>query len=279
MSEAVRRWRDRLAARSIPPRILTTAPETPYGFPAELFRHRAEGSTRVDPTPSTTRGLESLPQGGSLLDVGCGGGATSLPFAGRAGRVTGVDGQEDMLASFKDAWGEHDVAADTILATWPDVAPFASPSDLVVCGHVLYNVMDVAPFAAALDEHASRRVVLELTSHHPLAWMSDLWRRFHDLDLPEGPTADDAEEALRELGYAVGRDERVGTSDRGRGGFERRDDAIALVRRRLCLPADRDTEIADALGDRLGEHDGLWSVGPGEQRVVTLWWGTERTKA
>jgi SAM-dependent methyltransferase len=278
MTDAVRRWRDRLAARSIPPRILAAAPETPWGFPTELFRHRAEESTRVDPTPSTSRGLESLPQNGSLLDVGCGGGATSLPFAGHAGRVTGVDGQEDMLASFKDAWAEHDVEADTILGTWPDIAPFASRCDLVVCGHVLYNVMDVAPFAAALDEHASRRVVLELTSHHPLAWMSDLWRRFHDLDLPGGPTADDAEEALRELGYAVGHDER-GTRGQGRGGFERRDDAIALVRRRLCLPADHDGDIAEALGGRLGEQDGLWSVGPDEQRVVTLWWDTVGTQA
>ena len=58
----------------------------------------------------------------------------------------------------------------------------------------------------------------------------------------------------------------------GSGGFERRDDAIALVRRRLCLKADRDGEIAESLGDRLKQRNGLWSAGPAEQRLVTLWW-------
>ena len=37
------------------------------------------------PTPTTRRALEALPEGGSVLDVGVGGGATSLPLAGRAG--------------------------------------------------------------------------------------------------------------------------------------------------------------------------------------------------
>jgi hypothetical protein len=62
-------------------------------------------------------------------------------------------------------------------------------------------------------------------------------------------------------------------------GFERREDAIGLVRRRLCLPAGRDDEIADALGTRLSEHDGLWSAGPYEQQVVTLWWDTAASGA
>jgi hypothetical protein len=40
----------------------------------------------------------------------------------------------------------------------------------------------------------------------------------------------------------------------------------------LCLPADRDDEIAAALGDRLAEHAGLWSAGPAAQGIVTMWW-------
>jgi hypothetical protein len=28
----------------------------------------------------------------------------------------------------------------------------------------------------------------------------------------------------------------------------------------------------EALGARLVEHDGLWSAGPNEQPIVTLWW-------
>ena len=67
----------------------------------------------------------------------------------------------------------------------------------------------------------------------------------------------------------------VDTEDMAGSGFERREHAVALVRRRLCLTPERDGEIARALGPRLREHDGLWSAGPREQRVVTLWWDVD----
>jgi len=75
---------------------------------------------------------------------------------------------------------------------------------------------------------------------------------------------------LRELGTRATREDRVDTGTSG--GFEQRADAVALIRRRLCLPPDRDPEVVQALGDRLAERDGLWTAGPLEQRIVTLWW-------
>ncbi len=129
----------------------------------------------------------------------------------------------------------------------------------------------------ALDAHAERRVVLELTEHHPLRWMNELWLRFHGLVFPDGPDAAVAERALHDLGFDAARDDREADRTRGHGGFERREDAVAMVRRRLCLAADRDGEVADALGDRLRRDDeGLWSAGPGGQTVVTLWWDVTR---
>jgi guanyl-specific ribonuclease Sa len=89
---------------------------------------------------------------------------------------------------------------------------------------------------------------------------------------PEGPDAEDAVQALRELDVPVHEEQRLQTANRG-GGFERREDAVALVRRRLCLPAERDDQLVTALGDRLRRGaDGLWSTGPASQTVVTLWW-------
>jgi SAM-dependent methyltransferase len=216
------------------------------------------------------RALEALPEDGVVLDVGVGGGATSLPLAARAARIVGVDGSEGMLRAFRAAAAEATVDAVGVPGAWPEAADRAEAADVVVCGHVLYNVQDLEPFARALTDHARRRVVVELTATHPLAWMVDLWRRFHGLDRPSGPTADDAEAALRELGLDVSREDREAAPRSG--GFERREDAVALVRRRLCLPADRDGEIAEALGDRLARRDGLWSAGPPTQRIVTMWW-------
>ena len=266
---AADRWRDALLAWTIPDEILSAAPETPYGFPAELFRQRAESSMRRDPTPTTSRALEALPERGTVLDVGVGGGATSLPLAGRASRITGLDESEGMLESFRASAESTEVETVAVLGAWPDVAPGVEPADVAVCGHVFYNVQDLPPFVRALTGHARRRVVVELTDHHPWAWMHDLWRTFHGLERPNGPTADDAEALVREIGLDPEHDDRV---DAGVGGFERREDAVALVRKRLCLPAARDAEVAHALGDRLAQRDGLWSAGPAAQRITTMWW-------
>src|SRR3954468_24194750 len=71
---AAERWRDELSAWAIPPDILAAAPEPPWGFPVELFRADAESPD----TPSRDAALAALPDGGTVLDVGCGGGGASL---------------------------------------------------------------------------------------------------------------------------------------------------------------------------------------------------------
>ena len=270
---ALERWARELASWGIPDEILTAAPESPWGFPAELFRVRAERATAREPTASTRRALEALPEGGSVLDVGVGGGAGSLPLAERASLLVGVDTSADMLSVFAEGAQARGVRPLAVEGAWPDVAHEAPKVDVVVCHHVLYNVRDIEPFVRALHAHTRHRVVIEITATHPLSWMSGLWQRFYGLERPAGPTADDAAEALGELGLEVHRDlqERTPLSS----GFERREDAVALVRRRLCLPAERDAEVAEALGPLLVEGDGLWAAGPTEQTLATLWWDRE----
>jgi SAM-dependent methyltransferase len=263
------RWRRELAGWAIPDEILAAAPESPWGFPPELFRSRAE-RTPTEPSATTRVALDALGTGGDVLDVGVGGGATSLPLAAVATRIVGFDESAEMLAGFLASARETGVQAGTVEGRWPDASPEAPPAEVVVCGHVLYNVGELEPFVRALDAHARRRVVIEITSTHPLVWMGDLWRRFHGLERPTGPSADLAVAAIGELGIEVRREDeaRVPRS----GGFERRGDAIASIRRRLCLSADRDAELAEALGARLVERDGLWAAGPLEHPIVTMWW-------
>jgi SAM-dependent methyltransferase len=269
---AADRWREQLTRWAIPDDIVVNAPESPWGFATECFRRRGEAAPAPEPTTTTRRALEALPAGGTVLDVGVGGGATSLPLAGRAGSIVGIDQQADMLEGLLANATAAGVEARAVTGTWPEASTDVEPADVVVAGHVIYNIPELEPFARALDEYARRRVVVELTERHPLDWMRDLWRIFHDLERPDGPMAGDAAAVLTDLGLQVAREERLVTGGLGSGGFARREDAIHSIRKRLCLPADRDPEIAEALGERLRQLDGLWDVGPEERTVVTLWW-------
>jgi SAM-dependent methyltransferase len=266
---ALARWRGQLDGWAIPEEILARAPESPWGFPVGLFRARAQRAGARPPTLSTLEAARFLPPGGSVLDVGAGGGAASLPLAGTAGRLVAVDESLEMIGAFLAAAEAAGVPADGVHGAWPEVAGRVGPADVVVCHHVLYNVADLAPFVDALTGHARRRVVVELTERHPLVGLGQLWRRFHDLERPTGPTADDAFAALRALGLDPARQDWE--TEEGLG-FDRFDDLVAFTRRRLCLPADRDPEVAQALleaGTR--EVNGTWVSGP-PRRLTTLSW-------
>lgn len=255
---------------ALPESILAAAPESPWGFPIEPFRTRVERAKPGDLTFANRRALDALPEHGTVLDVGVGSGAASLPLHPCCSLIVGVDSSAALLTEFRRQARRAAVSARTIRGVWPDVQSRTPVADVVVCNHVFYNVADLAPFALALHAHARQRVVVELTRRHPTSWMADLWLRFHGLERPDRPDAADAFSLLRGLGLPARR--HSARRDRGAGGFARRADAVASIRRRLCLDPSRDSEVAEALGDRLIHDDGLWAVRPPSQPTVTLWW-------
>jgi SAM-dependent methyltransferase len=257
---AAARWAAELASWAIPPEILEAAPESPWGFPPALFR-AAEPPAVVD-TPSRRRAVEALPEAGTVLDVGSGGGAASLDLVPPARAIVAVDESPDMLAALAAAADERGVSHAEHVGRWPDVAGEVPPADVVVCHHVFYNVPDLAAFALALDDHARRRVVAELTASHPLTPQGPLWRHFHGIDRPGGPTAELAVAVLEEAGLPV-RAEPFASPPRPHSD---RAEWVAFVRRRLCLPAERDAEL-DAM---LPPDDALLRP----RQVVTVWWDT-----
>jgi SAM-dependent methyltransferase len=258
MADAATRWRNALEAWAVPDEILARAPESPWSFPPALFRAGHHPHDHGD-TPSHRRALDALPDGGSVLDVGVGGGAGSLPLAVRAAHITGVDQSEDMLAAFAEAAGAAGVSHAEVHGSWPEAAVVA-PQDVVVCHHVFYNAPRLDAFARALTKAARRRVVAELTAVHPASTLNDLWMHFHGLARPEGPTYEDAVAVLREAGLQP----EVEVWHRPpRRHAAPRTELVAFVRRRLCLPAELDPEIDELLGD-----EPVWSP----QEIATLWW-------
>ncbi len=200
--------------------------------------------------------------GKSVLDIGCGGGAGSIPLADVAGRLVGVDESEQMLESYERAAAATavpDIA--TVRGTWPAVAPQVETADVVVLANVVYNVQDLVPFVLAAHEHARHRVVVELTVAHPQVPISALWRHFHGQDRPSGPRLADFVSVLAELGIApvIWRWDRppyIQTVDPSA--------YVAWVRRRLCLPYEREPEVVALLAAQ--------PLGP--VPVATVWWDT-----
>lgn len=262
MGEAATRWREQLEAWAIPEHLLEAAPESPHGFSAEMFAAVADEALAADePTPTTRRAADALPIGGTVLDVGCGGGAASLPLAHRAATLIGVDEGEDMLAAFAERAARLGVAVETRAGRWPDVAGQTPVADVVVCTHVFHNVPDLVAFAAALTDHARQRVVVEATGTHPLRWTAPYWQALHGLDRPTGPTADDAVAVLvEELGLDV---EAAWWEGPARLARHTREELVAFLRPRLCLPPERQEEL----------HAALDAHPPaGQRRLVTLSW-------
>jgi SAM-dependent methyltransferase len=255
-SDAAAHWADQLAGWKISEDILAKAPESPWGFPVGVFK--AAARLQEPDSASRAAALEALSSGGSVLDVGCGGGAAALALAPPARALIGVDSSAELLACFAADASAARVAHREVCGSWPDVASSVPMADVVVCHHVVYNIADIVPFLAAIDRHAVRRVVLELTARHPLSATAPLWRHFWNIGRPEGPSADDLLAVLASLGIhpEVIRKNREGHRDRT-------DSArLAMVRRQLCLPESREPEVAAALAEL--------SADPVE--IVTAWW-------
>jgi len=257
MTAAARQWRDELAAWAIDPEILDRAPESPWSLPPEAFP--ADDGTPAD-TPSRRRALEALPVGGSVLDVGCGGGAAAMALAPPAAFLIGVDVSASMLEAFARAAQARALPYEVIEGRWPDIESAAPRADVAVAHHVAYNVADLSAFALALSQHARHRVVLELTGTHPLTLLGPLWQHFHGQPRPTGPTAELARDVLAEAGLAV-------QLERFTAPARPLDPAVRarLTRIRLCLPAEREPEVAALLAG---------AGAPPPRSQATLWWDT-----
>jgi 2-polyprenyl-3-methyl-5-hydroxy-6-metoxy-1,4-benzoquinol methylase len=275
-----------LALWAIPQEILANAPEPPWTMPTELFARFAdkalENKRSNKHTFSAFVAADALENHGSVLDVGAGAGAASLVLVPPATFVTAVDENAEMLEQLALRATANGIEHRLVQGTWPQVASAVDKADVVVCHNVLYNVADLTPFVRALSEHATSRVVIELSAEHPMAWLNPLWQKFHGIKRPTTPTVHDAiavlkesitgeTETLKELNgsaaadvhfqsyvnpYVIAPWEPDPTSSNNRNFIE-------FIRKRLCLTKSYDKEIANYI-----KHQPL---NP-RREVFAIWW-------
>lgn len=248
-------WAHSLAQWAIPKEILDQAQTSPWIHPPVLFQVPEE----INLTISHTRAFEVLPTGGSVLDVGCGGGIAAFALVPPASHVIGVDHQSEMLEMFAENAKKRGVTHEVFEGFWPHVAPEVPVADVVVCHHVVYNVADIGPFLQELSSHARFRVVIEMPTRHPLTNMSQAWKHFWNLDRPTGPTSKDLLLVLKETGV----NPRVQYwSGPMRDRIDIEQDA-EFMRIRLCLPSERLAEVREYL---------LANPLPKAREIATIWW-------
>ena len=263
------KWRADLAAWAIPEDIAAGAADSPWVLPRQVFARRADRMTREPGGASYDREREALAPAGAVLDIGSGAGAACLPLAPLTTTVTAVDTDPDMLALLAERAAKAGLDLHAVHGGWPDVAGQIPPADVVTCHHVVYNVPEVLPFLTALTSHARRRVVAELTTVHPLTSLNPLWLRFHGLRRPTGPTAADLLAILAEAGVTAGHTEWSRPAEADYADFA---ELVDVTRRRLCLPADRASEVEAALLDLGSSRERPGDLGSSGRRVVTIWW-------
>jgi SAM-dependent methyltransferase len=251
-------WREAIRLSAVPQSILDDAPDPEPSLEPERFRWRPDEDATQPVRPSRRRALDALPEGGSVLDIGVGGGASSLGLVPKAGLIVGVDPLEGMLESFEASARAAGVACRTVLGTWPEVADKVEPADVTVCHHAMYRVVEFEDFVLAMTVRARNRVVVELSAHSPLAALNPLWKIIHGIDRPDFEVADMAHAVLVAMGLDVQREDIV-LPPRAQ---EVTPQLVAFSRRRLYVGPERDPEIEDFLRTRE----------PREHRVAALWW-------
>lgn len=252
------RWRQVLVESAVPQTIIDAAPEVLVALEPDRFRWRPEADAAAPVRPSRRRALEALPEGGSVLDVGVGGGASSLGLVPKVGLIIGVDPLEGMLESFVASAATAGVAAQPVLGSWPEAVDQVQPADVAVCHHAIYRVAEIEAFVTALTVKARHRVVLEVSARSPLAGLDDLWKAIHGIERPKFLLADEVEAILAAMGLAVEREDMFLPPGTG----EVTPEQVAFTRRRLYVGPERDHEIEALLRQRT----------PQEHQVVALWW-------
>jgi SAM-dependent methyltransferase len=152
------KWEQALLQWAIPKEILEQAQENPWIHPPALY----VVPEKIEITPSHWRALEAMSEGGSLLDVGCGGGMAAFAVTPPASHVIGVDHQSEMLDMFSANAKSRGVSCEVYEGFWPDIAGKVPLADVVATHHVVYNVAHLGPFIRALDSHARKRVIIEM---------------------------------------------------------------------------------------------------------------------
>jgi SAM-dependent methyltransferase len=262
-------WRRELNAWAIPQDLLDAAPQSPYGWPASLWRRRAAAALASDRQTPTLDVIARLAgPGGSVLDIGAGTGRASLPLAQAGHPVTALEPSKTMLEGLADTSLGLPVAV--IEGRWPEAKESVETHRVAMCAHVVFDVAEVGPFLTAMNERAAAGVVIEMTDRHPWVHLGPYYRALHALERPLGPSWEDLVKVVHEV---VGVEPTVEHWRRPTDlWFESVEEILEFYGKRLLIGPDRWTELRALLEPDLVSGPDGHQVGTESRDLVTIWW-------
>lgn len=176
-NEALDAWRtlvvaERTQVESLPER---PRPEDFYAPVASRFR---DDPRRTD-DPSLDLVLSLVRPEDTWLDLGAGGGRYALPLALHCRGVVAVDPSPGMLQVLRQAMSDEGISnIEVHHERWP--GPTAAPvADVGFIAHVSYDIEDIGPFLAQLEQHSARLCAALLFVNSPTSEFAALWEPVH----------------------------------------------------------------------------------------------------
>ena len=211
----------------------------------------------------------------SLLDLGAGTGALSIPLAYVFEKVTALDPSAAMLEELRQAArsaGVENILTET--AAWEDAETDIGEFDVVLCANVPGVVDNPLEKIPQLERHARRFVFLVLGTPRNANkfFLQEIWPLIFEKDLPRKPDYFAAYSALYRMGIFA----NVAVVDYNFDQpFRDVDEAVLFWKDHLRLSDDsRDTILRDFLAGKLESSDDLlWARIPKQSAII--WWEPE----
>lgn len=218
--------------------------------------------------------LNDLKPGETVLDIGAGTGRWTVPLAKKAKKVTAVEPSAAMLEILKQNAAEAGLNnVEIIQSAWEDDT--ATPHDIAVCAHAMYNAPDLVGFARKMEANAARRCYLAMRLIPVDGVMAELSRRIYG-NSSDSPNFIVGYNALYAADIYANVILEEGTFHWTSPDIE---SAVEMAKRHLYLgdSAEYDELIRETLNRRLTLKDGsyLW---PDGMRSALIWWDTHPTE-
>lgn len=207
--------------------------------------------------------------GQTWLDIGAGGGRYALPLARKVQKVIAVEPSQSMSSLLKEGMAEYSIDNVQILQSrWP--LKDLPTVDVALMSHIGYDIEDIGSFLNAMEASSHGLCVAVLLDAAPTTRADSFWPLIHGEERDPLP-------ALREfltLQIARNRLCEVRLSNRGPQIYPNRDMTLSFLRQQLFIEpgGEKDRLLQSLMDQRISEHGGHWSFGPGSSRVGIVIW-------